>query len=124
MKSFIRTLNKFLTPTLIIGYLILCISLLAAAPEGKGGLLLAILWGAVTAAAFRWGTWGILLLAKKKANPKELLFLTRTVEILMLLLTAGALAFAILLREIPSVWIFFPTPLFALQGALRFDAEG
>ena len=122
MKQFIKTVDRFFFPVLITAYAVLCIVLLAAVPEGKGGLLLAILWGAGISAALRWGTWGILNLAKKRANQKELTILVRTVEVLFLLVTVAALAFAILLREIPSIWLFFPTPLFALQGALKFDA--
>ncbi len=120
MKRFIHTLDRFGSPVLILSYAALCILLLAATPQGKGPFLWAILCGVATAAAFRWGTWAILVRARKKATPSELAVLTGTVEILFLLFTAAATVLTILLWEIPALWVFFPTPLFGLRGAIRF----
>ncbi len=123
MRKFIQTLNRYFFPVLLIVYVALCLILLAVVPEGKGGLLLAILWAAITATALRWSVWGVLTLAKKTANSKELNLLLRTVEVFLLLITVAAGILALLLWEIPSIWLFFPTPLFALQGVVKMDAE-
>lgn len=123
MNQFIQTLNRYFFPVLLIVYLALCLVLLAVVPEGKGGLLLALLWAVVTATALRWSIRGVLTLAKKKADFREMTLLLRTVEVFLLLVTVAAGVFALLLREIPSVWLFFPTPLFALQGVVKMDAE-
>ncbi len=123
MKAFLQSLDRYFLPVLLISYTALCLVLLAVVPEGKGGLLLAILWAGFTAAALRWSIWGVLTLAKKKAEPKEMTVLLRTVEIMLLLITAAAGVLTLLLRQIPAVWIFFPTPLFALQGVVKMDAE-
>ena len=122
MRRLIRGLDKFLAPALILGYFGLCICLLAVS-EGKAPLL-SMLWAALMMAAMRWGTWGILKLTQKRTrqSPALLLILTRTVEVLMLLLTAGAVALAVLLWELPAVWLLIPACLFGLQGAIHFDA--
>lgn len=123
VKRFLQGLDRVLSPILILSYVALSLLLLAAVPQGRAGLLLAILWGAVTAAALRWSVWGILKSAKTRTTPRAWTVLVRTTEALFLLLTVAALVASILLREIPAVWLFFPTPLFGLQGALRLDAQ-
>lgn len=123
MKNLIQTLNKFLAPVLIMGYLTLCIVLLAAVPGGKVGILLAILWSILSALALRWGVWGILCLAKKRATKREQTVLTRTAEGLMLLLSAATAVLCVLLWDIPPIWAFLPVPWFGLEGAVRFDAQ-
>ncbi len=123
MKQFILALNKILLPILILSYFTLCLVLLAVVPGNKGGLLLAILCAAIAMAALRWSVWGILCRAKKHASEREFVILIRTIEAIMLLLTGTALVFTVLLWEIPSLWIFFPIPLFGLQGAIKLDAE-
>lgn len=122
MERFLKTLNRYFFPSLLIGYVALCLVLLAVTPEGTLGLLVAMLWAAVTATALRWGVWGILKSAQKKASPKEMKILLRTAEIFLLILFVAALVFAILLAPIPSVWLFFPIPLFVLQGIIKIDA--
>ncbi len=123
MKRFLKTLNRVFFPSLLIGYVALCLVLLAVTPEGTLGLLVAILWAVGTATALRWGVWGILKSAQKKANPKEMKILLRTAEVLLLILFVVAFIFTILLAPIPSVWLFFPIPLFVLQGVVKIDAE-
>ncbi len=123
MKRFIHTLDRILSPILILGYAALCIILLAVVPGGRVGLLFSILWAVASMAGLRWGVWGILQLARTKADAGELKVLVRTVEALMLILTVAAAIFAILLWDIPSVWLFLPVPLFGLAGAVRVDAN-
>ena len=123
MRRLIRGLDKFFAPALILGYFGLCICLLAVS-EGRAPLL-SMLWAALMMAAMRWGIWGILKLTQKQTRqtPALLLTLTRTVEVLMLLLTVGAAVFAFLLWELPAVWLLIPACLFGLQGAVHFDAR-
>ena len=123
MKRFLKTLNRYFSPSLLIGYVALCLVLLAVTPEGTLGLLVAILWAGVTATALRWGVWGILKSAQKRTNPKEMKILLRTAEVFLLILFVVTLVFTILLAPIPSVWVFFPIPLFVLQGVVKIDAE-
>ncbi len=122
MKKFLSCLNQFLAPTLISLYFALSVILLAVV-EGKLPFLLAILWGALSAAALRWGIWGILCLARRRATKEELKILVITVEVLLLLLFAGAVAVVCLLWALPSVWLFLLTPLFGLKGAVKFHIE-
>ena len=123
MKRFLQTLNRVFFPSLLIGYVALCLVLLAVTPESTVGLLVAILWAVGTATALRWGVWGLLTSAQKRANPKEMTLLLRTAEVLLLILFVVAFVVAILLAPIPSVWVFFPIPLFVLQGVIKIDAE-
>ncbi len=122
MKKFRSILDKFFSPALILSYFALTMILLAVA-ENKLPLFLAALWGALSGAALRWGIWGILCLARKKATRKELKILTRTVEVILVLLTVAAMVVACLLWNITSVWLFLLTPLFGLQGAVKFDTR-
>ncbi len=108
-------------PVLILGCLTLDIVLLAVVPGGPG-LLLAMVWAAVTMGLLRWCVFAILRRASLRATPRESTVLVRTVEGLMVLLTAAALTISILLWEIPVVWVFFPLPLFGLSGAVKADA--
>ncbi|MBR7164916.1 MAG: hypothetical protein IKD18_01420 [Clostridia bacterium] len=87
------------------------------------GILFAILWSILSTLALRWGVWGILCLAKKRATKKEQTVLTRTTEGLMLLLSVATVVLCIVLRDIPPVWAFLPVPWFGLEGAVKFDAE-
>lgn len=121
MKALISAINRWFAPTLYLSYAGLCLILFGVTPNGKLGLLFAFLWAVVTAVALRWGVWGILKSARKHADPTEWKILLRVTEGLMLLLTAAALIFAIILREIPAVWLFFPLPLFGLRGALAWE---
>ena len=121
MKKLIRALDRYLMPCLAFGYLALCVVLLAVSP-GVGALL-SMLWGVAMMAALRWGIWGILMLAKRQTRDKgALTVLTRTVEVMQILLFLGAVALAVLLWEIPAVWLLTPAALCGLRGAVRFDA--
>ncbi len=122
MKKFLLSLNKILAPLLISLYFALSVILLAVV-EGKLPFLLAILWGAVSAAALRWGIWGILAPARRRATKGELKILVSVTEVLLLLLFAGAVVAVCLLWGIPSLWLFLLTPLFGLQGAIKFHVE-
>ena len=122
MKRFIRALSKGFAPVLVLSYFALCLIILAVSPANKGGLLISILCAAVAMTALRWSVWGILRMAGKHATKTELLVLVRITEVIMLLLTVATLVFTLLLWEIPSLWIFFPVPLFGLEGAVHFDA--
>ena len=121
MRKFLCGLDKFFAPALVLGYIGLCICLLAVS-EGNAPLL-SMLWAALMMAAMRWGIWGILKLTQKRTRqtPMLLLVLTRVVEGLMLLLTAGAIVLSILLWELPAVWLLIPACLFGLQGAVHFE---
>ena len=123
MKRFLQTLNRYFLPVLLLCYATLCLILLAVTPEGALGLLFAIFWAALTATALRWGVWGVLKSAQKRANDREMKILLRTAEVFFLLLFLAALIFAILLAPIPAVWLFFPLPLFVLQAVVKMDAE-
>ena len=121
MRRLILALDRFLTPLLILGYLGLCLTLLAVSP-GVGAFL-SMLWGGLMMAALRWGIWGILMLGKKTTADKTAWrILTRTVEIIQILLILFSLLIAILLWEIPAVWLLVPASLCGLRGAIRFDA--
>ena len=121
MKALISAINRWFAPTLYLSYVGLCLILFGVTPNGKLGLLFALLWAVVTAVALRWGVWGILKSARKHTDPTEWKILLRVTEGLMLLLTVAALVFAIILREIPAVWLFFPLPLFGFRGALAWE---
>lgn len=121
MKRLITAVNRWFAPTLYLSYTALCLILLGVVPDGKIGLLFALLWAILTAAVLRWGVWGILKSARKHTDVGEWKILLRVTEALLLLLTIAALVFAILLPEIPAVWLFFPLPLFGLRGALAWE---
>lgn len=126
MKRVIRFLDRVLSPVLILSYLCLCVVLLAAVPaEQKLTLFITMLWAAAMMATMRWGIWGILQIARTKtrAGHRELKFLVRTVEVLESIVSVTTVVFAILLRDIPAVWLFLPVALFGLQAAVRFDAR-
>ena len=121
MKGFLSAVIRWFAPVLYLAYAALCLILLGVVPDGKIALLFALLWAVLTAVLLRWGIWAVLKSARKHATVKEWKILLRVTECLMLLLTAAALVFAVLLGEIPAVWLFFPLPLFGLRGALVWE---
>lgn len=126
MKRIIQGLDKWLSPVLILSFFAVCLILLAATPKAQAlPMLLAILWATGMTLIMRWGIWGILRLAQVRfrAEKRALTVLVRTVEGLELLLSLAALVFALILWEIPAVWLFLPATLFGLQGAVKFDAK-
>lgn len=126
MKKIIQGLNKGFSPVLILSFFATCLILLAATPKAQAlPMLSAILWATGMTVIMRWGIWGILRMAQARfrAEKKALTVLVRTVEGLELLLSLAAVVFALILREIPAVWLFLPAALFGLQGAIKFDAK-
>ena len=124
MKRLIQSVQKFFAPVLILCCFALCLLILAVVPGNKAGILFAILCSALAMAGLRWSVWGILRQARKKATDTEFTILVRVTEILMVLLTVTALVFTLLLWEIPTLWIFFPIPLFGLEGAMAAEVQG
>jgi len=122
MRKLIRFLDRVLTPVLTLGYLALCLILLALSPSL--GAFLAMVWGACMMAALRWGIWGILMLARKQTRDRSVLkVLVRTVEGIQVLLILFAITLAILLRQVPTASLLVPAAFCGLRGAVRFDAE-
>ena len=124
MKRLIQSVQKFFAPVLILCCFALCLLILAVVPGNKAGILFAILCASLAMAGLRWSVWGILRQARKKATDTEFTILVRVTEVLMVLLTVTALVFTLLLWEIPTLWIFFPIPLFGLEGALAAEVQG
>lgn len=111
-----------MTPLLLLSYLALCILLLAISP-GRNAFL-AMLWGGLMMAALYWGIRGILSLGRRiNPDPAAVKILVRTVEVIQILLILFAILLAVLLWEIPAVWLLIPAAFFGLRGAIRFDAE-
>ena len=124
MKRLIQSVQKFFAPVLILCCFALCLLILAVVPGNKVGILFAILCASLAMAGLRWSVWGILRRARKKATDTEFTILVRTTEVLMGIFAIASLVFALLLWEIPSVWIFFPIPLFGLEGAMAAEVQG
>ena len=122
MRKLILGLDRILTPLLLLSYLGLCIILLAVSPGLSA--FLAMLWGGAMMTALRWGIWGILTLGRRMHPDRETLkILTRTVEVIQIFLILAAVALAVLLWSIPSVWLLIPAACYGLRGAIHFDAE-
>ena len=122
MRKVVRFLDRVMSPVLILSYIALCLMLLAVSPGVNA--FLAMVWGGVMMAALRWGIWGILSLGRRmNRDPIFLKVLTRTVEVLQVLLILSSIFVAVLLWSVPSVWLLIPSAFFGLRGAIRFDAE-
>ena len=115
-------LDRGMTPVLILSYVGLCLMLLAVSPGVNA--LLAMLWGGAMMGALRWGIWGILSLGRRiNPDPVAVKILTRTVEVIQILLILFSIVLSVLLWAIPSLWLLIPSAFFGLRGAIRFDAE-
>ena len=122
MRKVVRFLDGVMSPVLILSYIAICLMLLAVSPGVNA--FLAMVWGGAMMAALRWGIWGILSLGRRmNRDPLFLKVLTRTVEVLQVLLILASIFVAVLLWSVPSVWLLIPSAFFGLRGAIRFDAE-